>query len=224
MFQVAAKLKNVKKNIKKWNKHTFGNIFENKKKILEELKDIQDRIQTDGYEVVSREEESVKLVEFHDIITKEEMFWRQRSRKVFLKEGDRNTKFFHMTTLKHRMANIISRLKIEERFIDNEEIIKREAMDFFSNLLQGDPNLDLDKQNMFLDCIPSYFFEDQNNFLTSINSSDDISKVFFSFEGDKAPDLDAFPFFSFISTRTSLVLMFVMGLRNFLALGIFLKR
>ena len=30
MFRVATKLKNVKKNIKIWNKHTFGKIFENK--------------------------------------------------------------------------------------------------------------------------------------------------------------------------------------------------
>ena len=64
----------VKKKINIWNKNTFGNIFENKKKILEELKDIQDKIQTDGYEVISREEESGKLVELDDIITKAEMF------------------------------------------------------------------------------------------------------------------------------------------------------
>ena len=77
MFRVVAKLKNVKKNIKIWNKTTFGNIFQNKKKIVEELKDIQDKIQADGYEKVSREEESEKLVKLHDIITKEEMFQRQ---------------------------------------------------------------------------------------------------------------------------------------------------
>lgn len=40
MFRVATKLKNVKKNILKWNKDTFGNIFENKKKIMEEIKEI----------------------------------------------------------------------------------------------------------------------------------------------------------------------------------------
>ena len=40
MFRVVAKLKNVKKNIKKWNKNTFGNIFEYKKNIFEELKEI----------------------------------------------------------------------------------------------------------------------------------------------------------------------------------------
>lgn len=93
---------------------------------MEELKDIQDRIQTEGYETFSREEESDKLIELHDIISKEETFWRQHSRKVFLKEGDCNTKFFHVTNLKHKMANRIYRLNTDEGPIDNEEIIKRE--------------------------------------------------------------------------------------------------
>lgn len=40
MFKVANKLRNVKKNIKRWNKDNFGNIFDNKRKIIEELKEI----------------------------------------------------------------------------------------------------------------------------------------------------------------------------------------
>lgn len=131
MFKVAAKLKNVLKNIKIWNKETFGNIFQNKKKVLEELKDNQDSIQADGYENVSREEESVKLTKIHDIITKEEMFWRQRSRKKKLKEGDQNTKYFHMTTLKHRMDNKTSRLNTNGGSMKDDEIIKRDATIFF---------------------------------------------------------------------------------------------
>ena len=111
---------------------------------MEELKDIQDKVQKEGYVTFSRDDESGKLVELHDIITKEEMFWRQHSRKVFIKEGDRNTKFFHVTTLKHRMANRISRLKIVEGTTDDEVIIQREAMNFFKYLLQ-ESNLDRDK-------------------------------------------------------------------------------
>ena len=38
MFRVATKLKNVKNNIKIWNKNTFGNIFENKKRLWRSLK------------------------------------------------------------------------------------------------------------------------------------------------------------------------------------------
>ena len=47
-----------------------------------------------------------------------------------------------MTTLKHRMANRISKLNANGDTTEDEEIIKREAMDFFSILLQGDSNLD----------------------------------------------------------------------------------
>ena len=174
MFKVAAKLKNVKKNIKIWNKNTFGNIFESKNKIMEELKDIQDIVQKEGYVTFSRDDESGKLVEMHDIITKEETFWRQRSRKVFIKEGDRNTKFFHVTTLKHRMANRISRLKTVEGTTDDEVIIQRKAVNFFKSLLQ-ESNLDRIKQDSFLHCIPSCVSIDQNSFLTSIPSNDEIS-------------------------------------------------
>lgn len=159
MFRVAAKLKNVKKHIKIQNKTTFGNIFQNKTKILEELKDIQNNIQANGYEMVTREEESNKLVELHDLISKEETFWRQCSRKKFLKEGDRNTKFFHMTTLKHRMANRISKLMMTDGMANNEDFIKKEARVFFGSLLQCDPNLNMEKQQMVFNNIPLCIFE-----------------------------------------------------------------
>ena len=94
---------------------------------------------------MSIKEEDLKMIEMHDIITKEEIYWRQWSRKVFLNDGDQNTKYFHMTTLKHRMVNKISRLNVHGVFIDDDEAIKRKAMIFFSNSLESDLNLDKDK-------------------------------------------------------------------------------
>ena len=44
MFKVAKKLRNVKLNIRKWNKLDFGNIFHSKAQILEDLGIIQDVI------------------------------------------------------------------------------------------------------------------------------------------------------------------------------------
>ena len=70
-------------------------------------------------------------------------------------------------------------------------------MDFFSRLLQCDSDLNLDKQNLFLESIPSCISEAQNLFLTSIPSVDEISKAAFSFEGDKALGLDGFPLLFF---------------------------
>ncbi|KAK9666631.1 hypothetical protein RND81_14G199600 [Saponaria officinalis] len=44
------------------------------------------------------------------IITQEETYWRQRSRSDFLKEGDRNTKFFHLKASGHRRRNKTTKL------------------------------------------------------------------------------------------------------------------
>jgi len=38
----------------------------------------------------------------------EEILWKQKSRIRRLKQGERNTKFFHRTTIQRRMHNTIS--------------------------------------------------------------------------------------------------------------------
>ena len=42
----------------------------------------------------------------------EEMSWKQKSREVWLKEGDRNTRFFHKMANAHRRKNQIGRIRI----------------------------------------------------------------------------------------------------------------
>ena len=48
-----------------------------------------------------------------------------------------------------------------------------------------------------MQCIPKSITKDHNNGLTSIPSKEEITKVVFSFEGDKAPSPDGFPFLFF---------------------------
>ena len=83
-----------------------------------------------------------------------------------------------MSTLKHKMANRICRLNMDKGPTDNEEIVKREAVDFFKYLLQ-ESNLDLEKQDLFIECIPSRVSKNQNMFLTSIALADEIYKAIF---------------------------------------------
>ena len=61
LYRIVTKLKNVKKEVKIWNKECFGNIFEIKEKIKEDLHKIQDTIQIDGYnpDLVSKENQKM---------------------------------------------------------------------------------------------------------------------------------------------------------------------
>ena len=44
-------------------------------------------------------------VEIESLASLEEISWRQKSRALFLKEGDNNTRFFHKLANSHRRAN-----------------------------------------------------------------------------------------------------------------------
>ena len=48
----------------------------------------------------------------------EEIFWRQKSRETWLKEGDKNTRFFHRMTNAHRRRNFLQNLSINGRSLD----------------------------------------------------------------------------------------------------------
>ena len=69
-----------------------------------------------------------------EIAKKGEIAWRQRSRVTWLKEGDRNTNFFHKTANAHRRANTIDKLKVGEVMKEDPEEIKKEIVDFYENL------------------------------------------------------------------------------------------
>lgn len=76
MFWVAKNLRHVKERVKKWNREIFGDIFVQKSAIQEELVLIHDKVQNEGYlnDIFSKESEV--LPKYHNIITREETFWR----------------------------------------------------------------------------------------------------------------------------------------------------
>lgn len=46
----------------------------------------------------------------NEVYTQQEVFWRQRSKQLWLREGDQNNKYFHTATKTRRKANQISSL------------------------------------------------------------------------------------------------------------------
>ena len=65
----------------------------------------------------------------------EEISWRQKSRETWLKEGYRNTGFFHRMANSHRRRNCLNSICINGRRLDKEDDIKEGLVDAFQNLL-----------------------------------------------------------------------------------------
>jgi exonuclease III len=119
-----------------WNKNTFGNIFQRKKRILARINGMQCALATNPSEASARLEKSLRM-EYGNILKLEEDFWALKSRVGWVVEGDRNTKFFHTTTLVRRRYNKIVRIRnnMGDWIVDSQLIrnhIQQGFIDLFS--------------------------------------------------------------------------------------------
>ena len=102
MYRLFEKIKNCRSALVGWSKITFGqsrNTLQEKLRILEELT----RENTIAHwEEIRRVKDEINTILYHD-----ELHWRQRSRSVWLKAGDKNTQFFHQRASHRRRKNNI---------------------------------------------------------------------------------------------------------------------
>jgi hypothetical protein len=97
--------------LKHWNTNTFINIFQSIQDIENKLGEIQKKIisGTQTTELMKEEEELQPQLE--ERRTQEEILWRKKSRVQWLKEGEKNTKFFHRAMVHRRLINKITHLE-----------------------------------------------------------------------------------------------------------------
>ena len=83
---------------------------------------------------LSLEEEEAKK-EAKKMYKKWVMSWRQKSKEIWLKEEDRNTRFFHQMASAHRKRNQLTRVKVNGRWLTKKSEIKAKVSKAFQGLL-----------------------------------------------------------------------------------------
>ncbi|KAG6645864.1 hypothetical protein CIPAW_08G152900 [Carya illinoinensis] len=109
MLAVMNKIKECGGLLDSWNKHCFSNV--QKKLHLArqnmEMLNISDLVGELKADHERAREEVQKWLE------RDEVMWRQRSKALWLKEGDKNSKYFHMKVSQRRKKNRLDKVKEE---------------------------------------------------------------------------------------------------------------
>ncbi|XP_059070613.1 uncharacterized protein LOC131068907 [Cryptomeria japonica] len=162
-FIFVKKLQFIKSKLKEWNRVKFDNIFANKRELEDRLASLQEDIIQMGVTSEKFLQERELKGQYSELLAREEVFWRQKLRECWLKEGDRNIKFFHNSVKVKRSRNkIMSILNKENAELDKMDDINKEAVDFFLSLLSKDKDPELEQQQEGLNVIPKLITDAQN--------------------------------------------------------------
>ncbi len=119
-LKLCKKQTTTKHALKKWNREEFGfcqykiNELSNQIKILQSQHTTEDNGRLE-----------VKLQgELNEWMARNESLWKKKSRELWLRHGDRNTKFFHLSTIIRRRNNSIDAVcsNFGDWIIDKKEI------------------------------------------------------------------------------------------------------
>ncbi|KAJ1418141.1 Zinc knuckle CX2CX4HX4C [Sesbania bispinosa] len=117
--------------LESWGSRKFGDIPKRIRKSQKKLEHLMTVSHEPGKVEAIREEER----NLEALLSQEEKWWAQRSRALWLKEGDKNTRFFHNKASQRKKTNWVDDIKDDNGVEYSEESdIARVMTDFFLNL------------------------------------------------------------------------------------------
>jgi hypothetical protein len=187
-FVLANKMKTLKMDLKKWNEEVFGDIGRKKKELLEGIKEMDVVAKNRGL----MEDEKVKMAdmsrELENTMLYEEIHWRQKSRALWLKERDSNTRFFHKVANSHHRNNCVETLCLDGVMSHDPNEVKEHIVQFYQNLYTEQSNWRPRMDNQAFSSID----EEEKMWLERDFEEMKVWEVVKGMDGDKAPGLDGF--------------------------------
>ena len=187
-FKLNAKLKELKQKLKVWNREVFGRLECNKDAALQ-LVEHWDRME--GERSLTEEELACKKEAkegYAKCVELEETHWRRVSRELWLKEGDRNTGYFHRMASAYRRANFMDKIKINGVRLLGEQEVRERVVNAYQQLLSESSDWKADIGRLQLNQISLQ----EARMLELPFSEAEVQAALMDLNGDKAPSPDGF--------------------------------
>jgi hypothetical protein len=135
--------------------------------------------------------EAALNLELNEWLEREELKWKQKSRELWLKEGDRNSKIFHLSTLVRRRRNQIAEIQLEDgQWIHKRKDIEDYFTKHFLEVFQSDsPLIPQDLEGLMPPCISL----EENIKLVRILDMEEIKAVIWELNPMKTSGPDGLP-------------------------------
>ncbi|XP_039008413.1 uncharacterized protein LOC120136440 [Hibiscus syriacus] len=194
-----SKLKRLKFSLKNLNHICFSDLPARVKQKKTELE--QQQLKTLKGEEDIKNEISLQN-ELKNLEEAETLFFRQKTKIQWLKEGDKCTRLFHSAVVfKNKRDTIRTLIDENGNWLETYDQMSAEVVKFFSNLIGTvDPTVKEISTNQLKDLIQFSFSVDKAEALVKNITKEEIKDAFFSQGNEKAPGLDGYSPHFFKST------------------------
>ncbi|KAL6224666.1 hypothetical protein ACLB2K_003521 [Fragaria x ananassa] len=190
MFILQRKLMLLKHILKDWNVNIFGNVHTAVDKTRTALENIQLAISRDGFTDARHSEELTAHDALSNALLVQENFWADKAKVRWVKEGDRNTGYFHTLAKIRRSRSFITSLRVGDDLVEDVNSLRDHVVRHFTTAFSDDGNIG--DTGLVENIIPSLVSYSENCCLLAIPSVEEIKNAVFSMNADSAPGPDGY--------------------------------
>ncbi|XP_062171134.1 uncharacterized protein LOC133876926 [Alnus glutinosa] len=182
---VQAKLASCQKELGRWSRSKFGKSYDLLRRKKDQLRAIQGRANGNSVQEIK-----ALQMEINEILEREDLRCKQRTKQHWYRFGDRNTKFFHSWANQRRKINTIRSISdTEGRVWRRKEEVSRTFIEFYTQLFNSQT------PSGIVDCLSvtdSRVSDDMNHKLLRPFTGDEVRCALFQMHPFKSPGPDGF--------------------------------
>ena len=170
---------------------SWWNIFGNVRRELEKLRNLL--LKAENEAVLSGDNTRVRQLkkDIEVLRDREATMWAQRSRLLWARQGDRNTKYFHSYATKRYRKNLIGGVRDYEGICKvHPEEIALVFVDYYKTLFSSSRHIEVSR---VLECVPTMIMDEMNSLLCHAFEASEVNVALQQMNPLKAPRSDVLP-------------------------------